>query len=49
MNTYPEMCTDEVEIPEFDEAAMEQARNAWIDNQEEIPASNECEGGGCIL
>lgn len=43
------MPLDDFELPEIDEEALEAARQEFIDNQETVEASNECEGGGCIL
>lgn len=37
------------ELPQDVEAELERQRDEFIEGQEEIPASNECEGGGCIL
>lgn len=38
---------DDFEIENEDE--MIKAREKFIEEQEEVEASNECEGGGCIL
>lgn len=40
---------DSFELPEDTEAALAKVREEFIDNQEEVEASSECVGGGCIL
>ena len=43
------MQVDEFELSEEQEQQLQEQHNEFVDAQEEIPASSECEGGGCIL
>ena len=43
------MDLDNFEIPAGQEEELEAARQKFIDEQEEVEASDECEGGACKL
>lgn len=43
------MQVDEFELTEEQELLLQEQHSEFVDAQEEIPASNDCEGGGCIL
>lgn len=39
----------EFELTEEQEQELAQQHEEFLEQQPEVPASNECEGGGCIL
>lgn len=43
------MQIDDFELSEEQEQALQELHEEFVEGQEEIPASNDCEGGGCIL
>lgn len=40
---------DTFEFTAEEELELAKAREEFIDGQEEVEASSECEGGGCII
>lgn len=40
---------EDFELSEEQEQALQELHEEFVEGQEEIPASNDCEGGGCIL
>ncbi|WP_278249053.1 hypothetical protein [Paenalcaligenes suwonensis] len=43
------MDIDNFELDEEMEKKLNEKHQEFIDNQEEIEASNDCEGGACII